>query len=432
MMTTMLEKARRFFLEGDMGIIVDKSKEMMRRSFEKTIYRFDEAPRPRFSGEFGVYVHVPFCRTKCSFCPFYKELYSEEMSQRYVEAICKEIDSTDMEGSARWVYFGGGTPNLLSTEELGHIVEHLSNKVKLKSLGIEALPALLDENYLDQLSDIGFGKLSIGVESFADEPIEKAGRMSAKAETIGALIEQAKSLGMWVNTDLIVGLDAQTPDTFFRDIETAAKMVPSQVTIYPYMLVRGLNAAPSMSEKKQFSLIEEACNILELSGYHRRGVWTLTSGNDIYDSSRDELVDDYAGFGPAAFSTYGNWKVVNPHLDVYLANQNSASRKCFVAPKTRATQDWRNFARMIYDLSGKAPANLPAYIRAYIGVLRATGYIERNRLTTKGRHFAHAITKVVVESLPFPVQNPTCVENYEEYTRYRKDLPSPHMTVRSA
>jgi coproporphyrinogen III oxidase-like Fe-S oxidoreductase len=187
-----------------------------------------------------------------------------------------------------------------------------------------------------------------------------------------------------------------------------------------------------MSEDEQFALIEEASSRLERSNYQRESVWALARGNDVYDSSRDELIDDYAGFGPAAFSTFGEWKVVNPHLDVYLDNMARGTRRCFVAPKTKATQDWRRFARMIYDLSGEAPADLPGYIKLYIGVLKAAGYIRKGRLTSKGRYFAHSITKVVVESLPFPVQNPTCVENYGDYTRHREDLASRWGSARTA
>ena len=70
-------------------MITSLSKKMMRRSFEKTRYRFAAVPSRRIDGKFLAYVHVPFCHTKCNFCPFYKELYSEEAKNRYVDAVVK-------------------------------------------------------------------------------------------------------------------------------------------------------------------------------------------------------------------------------------------------------------------------------------------------------------------------------------------------------
>lgn len=124
-------------------MIISVSKKMMQKSFEKTLYRFMEIPKPRFGTNFGIYIHVPFCFSKCSFCPFYKEIFSEELKRQYLGAILKEIESTDMEGEAKWVYFGGGTPNTLAMEEIHEIVERLRSKVQIGSMGMELLPALL-------------------------------------------------------------------------------------------------------------------------------------------------------------------------------------------------------------------------------------------------------------------------------------------------
>lgn len=92
----------------------------------------------------------------------------------------------------------------------------------------------------------------------------------------------------------------------------------------------------------------------------------------------------------------------------------------FVATKTKASNEWRKFARMIYDLKVDNTYNLPPYIKIFIWLLKLAGYIKHETLTGKGRIFAHEITKTVVESLPFPVQNPGCVENYDEYISYRR------------
>jgi len=409
-------------------VIISKSKEMMQRSFEKTLYRFMEVPRPVFDGHFGIYIHVPFCLSKCSFCPFYKELFSDKLKRQYLDAILKEIDDTDIQGEAKWVYFGGGTPNTLALEDIYKIVERIRGKVQINSMGIELLPALLDDEYLKGLKATGFTKISIGVESFSDE-VEKTGRKIATYDHVRGIIELAKSLGLWVNVDMMVGLPNQDANTFRYDIKTISTILPNQITIYPFMVIRGLKAVPGIPPQEQFKLIEEADELLGRFAYSRRGVWTFTLGDDIYDSSRDELIEDYAGFGPSAFSTYGDWKVVNPELGIYVKNFGNGKRMGFVATKTKASDEWRKFARMIYDLKVDNSCNLPPYIEIFTWLLKLTGYIKHGILTGKGRIFAHEITKAVVESLPFPVQNPGCVENYDEYIYYKNGCVASDNTV---
>ncbi len=402
-------------------MIISKSKSMMQSSFEKTLYRFMEIPKPIFSGDFGIYIHVPFCLSKCSFCPFYKELFSQKLKKQYLAAILKEIDDTDIQGKAKWLYFGGGTPNTLATKDIHGIVERIRSKVEINSMGVELLPALLTDEYLKELKAIGFTKISIGVESFSDEVLNKTGRKITTYDHVRQLIELAKSLGLWVNVDMMVGLPNQDANAFRQDITKIATILPDQITVYPFMVIRGLKAIPSSPCQEQFELIEEADEVLtRRCGYGRKGVWTFALGDDLYDSSRDELIEDYAGFGPSAFSTYGDWKVVNPELDVYVRNLENGRRMGFVAPKTKASDDWRKFARMLYDLKLDDTGSLPSYIKLFIWLLKLTGYIRQEMLTGKGRLFAHEITKTVVESLPFPVQNPGCVENYDEYISYKR------------
>jgi len=404
-------------------MIIERSRQMMRRAFERVRYRYAEKPMPSFSGRFGVYVHVPFCRSMCSFCPFYKERYGADLKARYMEALLREIDATDMGGTASWVYFGGGTPSLLTAEEVDLVLDRLRERLALDSVGLEALPSALTPEYLDGLAGAGVTKLSVGVESLSKDVLRRSGRARAGTEHVAEAVGTAKQRGLFVNADMMIGLPGQDADTFRVDVEGIADIAPDQITLYPYMVVRGLNEAPAMPESRQFELIETAWQHLETRGYERRGIWTFTTTEDLYDSSRDELIHDYAGFGPSAFSTFGEHKFVSPHLDVYLRDSAAGVPTGFVAPRTQASEQWRRFARMLYDLSLADTSVLPAYIRSYVWLLKVTGYVRGGAPTRKGIELAHTITKTVVESLPFPLQNPSAVENYDEYERQRPGLP---------
>ena len=398
-------------------MITEMSKKMMTRSFKKTVYRFAEIPQGALSHTFGIYVHVPFCYSLCTFCPFYKEIYTDTLKDAYLKAIQKEITGSPMNGKAQWVYFGGGTPNTLSLSDLEDVVSLFKEKVTLHTMGIELLPALVTQEYIDGLTSLGFTKISIGVESFSGA-MNKTGRKIDTPSHIQDIIDTARSHNLWVNVDIMVGLPGQDTQTFLDDINSISKMNPHQVTIYPFMQIRGVSATGSIPELQQFELIERAHTPLKERGYVRKGIWTFARGDDVYDSSRDELVHDYIGFGPAAFSTYNGWKMVNPGIKGYLKIKEK--RIGFISPKSTSTDDWRKFARMVYDLRCESSPDFPSYINLFIRLLNSTGYCKEGTLTKKGLIFTHVITKAVVESLPFPLQNPYCVENYDDYMRYEK------------
>lgn len=392
---------------------------MMKKNFEKTVYMYTKVPEYKLKGEFGIYVHIPFCLTKCNFCPFYKEIYSEKLKNQYIEALISEIKQSQITDKANWVYFGGGTPNSLSIHDIKVIVDSLNSKIKMTNMGIELLPILVTNEYLESLKDLGFTKISMGIESLSSKVISYSGRKQSQSVDIEKSIQFAKKIGLWVSVDLMAGLPNQDEESFLDDIYQIANIKPNQITIYPYMVIGNVKGNPGINQNRQFELIEEAREILIENGYQRKNIWIFALGDEIYDSSRDELIEDYVGFGPAAFSTYGSWKIVNPELGIYIDNYKNNNRMALVAEKTKASDDWRRFARMIYDMNCEKTHLLPWYINLYIQILTISGYARNGKLTQKGIMFAHELTKTVVESLPYPLQNTHKIINYNEYSAQR-------------
>ena len=183
----------------------------IKQSFDSSTYRFTSIPDITLNGHFGIYIHVPFCLSKCRFCPFYKEILNEDDKERYLAAIHKEIETSQISGTANWVYFGGGTPNVLSIKELDGITAALNQKVTIGRLGIELLPGLLDEDYLKSLKESGFDMVSIGVESLSKTLMKESSRHVFQHEKMDPLISTALSYGLWVNTDLMVGFPGNRP-----------------------------------------------------------------------------------------------------------------------------------------------------------------------------------------------------------------------------
>lgn len=394
----------------------------MRKSFERTRYIFGEMPLKNAKRAFGIYINVPFCKTRCKFCPFYKEIYEEQLKNAYLEAIHQEIDQSQFSGTPKWIYFGGGTPNTLSVEELSGIVQQIRKKVCIRNMGIELLPALTDEQYLQGLKETGFTKVSFGIESLSESINSMAGRKSVSSDRIRSLIHQALELDFWVNVDVIAGLEGQDSRSFQEDIRLLDEYQPSQITTYPYMSIRGIKPGTYMHDQEKYGMIEEAAAYLLDRGYTRSNIWCFARGNDIYDSSQDELVDDYLGFGPAAFSTFHKYKMVNPDVNTYLDNHSNGRRMGFLSIKSEHTDHWRKFARMIYTLQLRITKDLPWYMKGYCLLLISVGVRRNGSFSEKGILFAHEITKTVVESLPFPIQNRACVSNYAAYKEFRDQV----------
>jgi oxygen-independent coproporphyrinogen-3 oxidase len=315
------------------------------------------------------------------------------------------------------MYIGGGTPNTLSLKDLSDIITKVKEKVETQSLGIELLPSILTNEYLKGLVEIGFNKISLGIESMAKEVISNTQRLIAEDNKIIKLISESKKLKLFVNIDLMVGLANQTAESFLNDVKNLSIEKPSQITIYPYMMIGSNSNSSKMKESEQFQLIEKAWTILKAIGYKRSGIWTFTIEDDIYDSSRDELIEDYIGFGPAAFSTYDNYKVVNPELSVYLKNHNENKHYALISIKDKNTDIWRHFSRMLYDLEINNNIKLPFYMKTYLLILRICGFIKKNKLTNKGIMLSHNLTKTVVENLPYPLQNKHIIENNRDYLK---------------
>ncbi len=397
-------------------MFLDKTKDRMNQAFEKVRYTYQELPELKPGKEYGIYINIPFCKSKCSFCPFYKEICKEEDLSRYLPLVIKEIMDSPVSGTPGWIYIGGGTPNLLSVERLERLVETLKTKVRLNNLGMEVHPALLSVDYIQGMKNLGFSKMSMGVESLSSDVLKRTGRAEVSSGGIFKFINDALRKDIFVNIDMMVGLPGQTQNAFLEDLQLLSKSGTSQITINPFFTLRGMNKEAIFSDNHQFKLIEEAAEYLLQRGYERRGPWSFTlNTQQQYDSSKDELLTDFIGFGAASFSSCGKWSTVNPTYQKYARNIIKGKKLGLVAEKSKSTDNWRKFARMIADLQLQTFPEFPAYINILVRLMQLNGYGKSGVLSSKGIEFAHHLTKTVIESMPFPLNNPEKITNYKSY-----------------
>lgn len=387
----------------------------MAKSFQQAQYRWELRPILDLNPSYGMYINIPFCRSFCSFCPFYKTRYQKDTVDKYVDALLEEIRYQPLPGSPAWVYMGGGTPNTLNLKQLHSIVDGISSRVDFSEAGIELMPKLADDNYLEALKAMGFRKISMGVESFNQSVNQRVRRTATDQTRIQKLFMKARSLGLFTNLDLMVGLQSQDADIFLSDLKIATQLQPDQVTIYPFMVVRGFQVEPGIPERQQFDLIEKAWDLLHPQGFRRLGPWTFSQADGEYDCSKAELVSDYIGFGAGSFSTNKRWKVVNPPVDYYINWMNVPGRKALIAEKSPEADQWRQFGWMLSEMEVRNRSDLSRAINLYIRWLRLTGYLRKGKLTRKGILLSHHLMKTIVESLPFPIQDTQKILNRDTY-----------------
>jgi oxygen-independent coproporphyrinogen-3 oxidase len=286
----------------------------------------------------GLYVHIPFCRKRCHFCYF--RVYTDKNAQEvghYLDVLAREwelygelpaIAGRDL----NFVYFGGGTPSFLSTQQLDGLVRRLTAVApwnKAEEITFECEPGTLTESKLATIRRLGVTRLSLGVESFDDHILEINGRAHRSPE-IGQAYKFARALDFpQINIDLIAGMLGETDANWHASVQKTLELEPDSVTIYqmelPFNttisrdLLKGTakfgDPVAAWATKRRW--VAEAFAAFEAAGYHVRSAYTA-----VRDPTRKRFVytdrlwqgADMAGLGVASFG----------HINgVHLQNQDT-------------------------------------------------------------------------------------------------------------
>jgi oxygen-independent coproporphyrinogen-3 oxidase len=189
------------------------------------------------SGQLGLYLHVPFCRTKCRYCDFYRVGENRLKIELFQAALRREFDGWEaLHGrEVPTIFFGGGTPSLLSGSEIGAILGLLAERFAIAAdaeITLEANPSDLDPAALAALRAAGINRLSIGVQSFSDRELSLVGRRhdAARAERV---VREARQAGFDnLSIDLMLAIPGQTEAGFRRTLERAIELETDHLSLY--------------------------------------------------------------------------------------------------------------------------------------------------------------------------------------------------------
>ena len=241
----------------------------------------------------GLYVHIPFCRSKCKYCGFLSSPADEEEMSKYVEYLRKECElrAKECEGLIfDTVYFGGGTPTVLSNRQLSTILDDYRKRYQIASnaeITLEANPGTLgnsDKEVLARLTELrkaGFNRLSMGAQSMNDARLSFIGRIH-DSKTVKRDFQLAREAGFDnINLDIIFSIPGETTEDALRDIREIAELSPEHISFYSLQLEEGTPFF-EMWENKEF---EEVSDEADRETYHRGSALLKELGYEHYEIS---------------------------------------------------------------------------------------------------------------------------------------------------
>jgi len=191
--------------------------------------------------QLGLYIHIPFCTSKCPYCDFNSIADGdEELRTRYIEALCAELrlggKLAQVQGrTISTIYIGGGTPTIYEAEELARLLQACRRWLDVDSeaeITIEANPGTISHDKLRSLREVGFNRLSIGVQSFQRTVLQQLGRSHTAAQAVSA-VEEAHAVGFPnINIDLIHSVPGESPDEWTCDLEQVVRLEPHHISAY--------------------------------------------------------------------------------------------------------------------------------------------------------------------------------------------------------
>ncbi len=261
----------------------------------------------------GIYIHVPFCMSKCPYCDFYS--VAPKNVENYVYAVCREIKKwgSNSKNIVDTIYFGGGTPSLLKSDMIGKIIEYIYENFEVLNpeITMEINPA--DYIFLDfeKLKKFGLNRVSVGAQSVSDLELKSLGRRHEKNDILMTLNSLQKACIDNISLDLMLGIPHQTEESIKNFVNLCFENNVKHISAYLLKIEKGTRFYLNRdrlnlpNDDRSAELYEYAVKILEKMGYHQYEISNFSVPNF---ESRHNLkywnLEEYIGIGPSAHSLF--------------------------------------------------------------------------------------------------------------------------------
>lgn len=286
-----------------MSTLTNLTRMWLTRSFKPFTFKneYDKKLPYEDLDNLGLYVHIPFCKSICNFCPYCKVRYEKDLCDSYINSLIKEIDMVggQYEGkkTTTSLYFGGGTP-ALAVDRLKEIIDAINRHfVITEGIGLELHPDNVNKETLTKLKEAGITKISIGIQSFQDKYQSILGRKSVNPEELKKALAEVNF--ETVSMDFIFALPTQTFEDLKRDVDRAFEIGANHIAIYPFIdFTFTTSKVKPLPKKQKHKLLDDITNYLLDKGYHRDSIWTFSLNKNAKYSSMTR--DNFLGFGCSA------------------------------------------------------------------------------------------------------------------------------------
>jgi len=264
----------------------------------------------------GIYIHIPFCQKRCTYCDFYTEV-APQLIPNLIDSIIKELDIRKdylPDSAINTIYFGGGTPSILSKEQFSKIFEAIFSKYSVNEnaeITFEANPDDLTTDFFESISSLPFNRISIGIQSFGDEDLKRINRRHTAIQAIES-VRNAQQAGFKnISIDLIYGLPSQTLEKWEKQLDIALSLNVQHISSYGLTYEEGtvlwkqrekgiLNVVEDETMNKMYSLLvkkmkQNSFEAYEISNFARPDF--RSRHNTSYWKQ-----EPYMGLGPSAHS----------------------------------------------------------------------------------------------------------------------------------
>jgi len=378
----------------------------------------------------GLYLHIPFCSAICNYCNFNRGLLDSDLKTRYVSALCEEIGRAGAEraggagraGRADTIYFGGGTPSLLTPEEVSSILRSCHEAFDMapgSEVTLEANPETVSTELLRAFREAGVNRLSFGVQSFRDDELRRLTRLHGAARAKQAYAEARQAGFDNVSLDLMMWLPGQHVADWLESVDQAIALAPAHLSlymleVYPNAPLREEMARAAWSQAPDddvAAMYTTSMERLEAAGYEQYEISNVSRpGRQSRHNLKYWTDGDWFGFGCGAHSTVDGvrWKNVAA-TDDYVAR--IGERRPVVTDLRRLTMEERLGDALFTGLRLSEGADIAAINQRYgvdawarfgreltqfveLGLLGVTE--ARWRLTRPGMLVAHEVMAVFV------------------------------------
>ncbi len=272
----------------------------------------------------AIYIHVPFCRRRCAYCDFCSSVAAPETISAYADALIRNIRAcAPLNLTAETVYFGGGTPSLVSAADMNKIMSAVRESFALPpsaEVSAEANPDSADYEKLAAWRDAGINRLSLGVQSCKDNELYRLGRLHNFSQAENAVKNARKAGFENISCDLMLGIPEQTPETALESVNRICDMGVCHVSAYMLKIEEG---TPFDCDEIRSSLMSDDelsdMYLMAAEALEKRGLAQYEISNFSREGcqSRHNLtywtLGEYLGFGPSAHSLFRGKRFFVPH-----------------------------------------------------------------------------------------------------------------------